>query len=556
MNINRSNRFVPLIIAISVIVGMFIGTIFANRFAGNKLSIINSSQSKLNDLLHIIDDMYVDTINLGEIVEGAIPKILTELDPHSSYIPAKDAQTADDDLRGSFSGIGVQFTIRQDTIRVNNVIKGGPSEKIGILAGDKIIAIDGKPFVGKEVTNEETFRRLRGEKGTKVKLGIQRHGHTKPLTFTVVRGDIPVSSIDATYKPVDGLGYIRINKFGETTYGEMLASLAELEESGSLNGLIIDLRDNGGGYLSTAIQIVNEFLPKDKLIVYTEGRRSKREEFRSNGTGAYKDLPLIILTNESSASASEIFAGAIQDNDRGVIIGRRTFGKGLVQQPLEFSDGSCIRLTIARYYTPSGRCIQKPFVKGDLEDYEMDIVSRYQRGEFFSQDSIRQTGKAFKTSIGRTVYDGGGIMPDYFVGEDTTALSTYYTECVTQGTIAQFCYDYTDNHRSELVKLGNAMSIEKNLRQNAVLDQFIRYADNHGISRRNNQIITSQKLLEKSIYGTIIYNALDMSDYLQYLNREDNTMLKAIEIYKTKKTVPTAPKSKKLNDQSTKRSKG
>ena len=537
-NINRNNRWVPIIIAVSVIAGIIIGTFFANRFAGNRLNIINTSSNKLNDLLHIIDDQYVDTVDIANIVEQSMPKILEELDPHSSYISAKDAKTANDDLKGSFSGVGIQFVIREDTVRITGIIKGGPSEKVGILAGDKIISVDGKPYVGKEVTNEETLHRLKGEKGTKVKIGILRHGQQKPLSFTVVRGDIPLKSVDATYMINKELGYIKIKNFGETTYAELLTSLAELEVEG-FQGLVVDLRVNGGGYLSSAIQMVNEFLPKNRLIVYTQGRRSRREEFRSDGRGSYQDLPIIVLIDETTASAAEIFSGAIQDNDRGIIVGRRSFGKGLVQQPIEFSDGSLIHLTIARYYTPSGRCIQKPYVKGQPKEYEMDLITRYERGEFFSQDSIRQTGEAYKTSIGRTVYGGGGIMPDYFVAEDTVGLTPYYTECVTKGTVAQFCFEYTDNNRDKLQAYTNAADLEKYLRRQGLVDQFIRYADAKGILRRNNMIVKSQHLFEQAIYGSIIYNMLEMSDYVQYLNRDDLTMAKAIQLFKAKQTKPT-----------------
>ncbi|MBQ0021770.1 MAG: S41 family peptidase [Prevotellaceae bacterium] len=537
-NINRKNRFVPLIIAASVIVGIIIGTFFANRFAGNRLNIINTSSNKLNDLLHIIDDQYVDTVDIPNIVEQSMPKILEELDPHSTYISAKDAKTANDDLKGSFSGVGIQFTIREDTVRITNIIKGGPSEKVGIIAGDKIVSVNDEPYVGKIVTNEETLHRLKGEKGTKVKIGVLRHGQKKPIYFTVVRGDIPLKSIDATYMINKELGYIKIKNFGETTYAELLTSLAELEVEG-FKGLVIDLRDNGGGYLSAAIQMVNEFLPKDRLIVYTQGRKTKREDYRSDGRGSYQDIPLIVLISETSASAAEIFSGAIQDNDRGTIVGRRSFGKGLVQQPIEFADGSMIHLTIARYYTPSGRCIQKPYVKGQSKDYEMDLITRYERGEFFSQDSIHQTGEEYKTSIGRTVYGGGGIMPDYFVAEDTTAFTPYYSEVVTKGLVAQFCFEYTDNNRQELSKFTKADEIEKFLRKNAVIDQFIRYVDSKGIQRRNNMIYKSQHLFEKAVYGSIIYNMMEMSDYVEYFNRNDVTIEKAVELYNNKKTKPT-----------------
>ncbi|MBQ9640894.1 MAG: S41 family peptidase [Bacteroidaceae bacterium] len=547
MSINKNNPFVPIIIAVSLVIGIIIGTFFANRFSGNRLNIINSSSNKLNDLLHIIDDQYVDTVNIANVVEDAMPKILEELDPHSTYISAQDAQTANDDLKGSFSGVGVQFTIRNDTVRINGVIKGGPSEQVGLLAGDKIIAIDGKPFVGKVVTNEETMHRLKGEYGTKVTITVVRHGQKKPLKFTVVRGDIPVKSIEAAYMLTKELGYIKVKNFGETTYAELLTALAQLEEEG-FHGLVIDLRGNGGGYLQSAIQMVNEFLPEDRLIVYTEGRKSKREEYKSDGRGSYQDIPIIVLTDEITASASEIFSGAIQDNDRGIIVGRRSFGKGLVQQPVDFSDGSMIRLTIARYYTPSGRCIQKPYQKGQKrEEYEMDIMTRYQHGEFFNEDSIRQTGEAYYTSIGREVYGGGGIMPDYFVAEDTTLFTSYFTEAVNSGLISQFCFEYVDNHRSELQKYDTPDELLQFIKRQGLIDQFVRFADNHELRRRNNMILRSKPLFERNIYANIIYTIFDIGEYTEYINRSDATVLKAVELFKKKLTTP------KLEEQKTKK---
>ena len=536
---NKNNRFVPVIIAISVVAGIIIGTFFSNRFAGNKLNIINSSSNKLNDLLHIIDDQYVDTVNINTVVDDAMPKILEELDPHSTYISAKDAQTANDDLKGSFSGIGVQFTVRNDTVRISGIIKGGPSEKVGLLAGDKIIAVDGQKYVGKEVTNEETMHRLKGEKGTSVTVTVLRHGHKKPLKFTIIRGDIPIKSIDAAYMLTNTLGYIKVKSFGETTYAELLTALAQLEEN-SFRGLVIDLRGNGGGYLTSAIQLVNEFLPKDCMIVYTEGRRVKREEYKSDGRGAYQDIPLIVLTDEQTASAAEIFSGAIQDNDRGIIVGRRTFGKGLVQQPIDFSDGSVVRLTIARYYTPSGRCIQKPYVKGQKrEEYDMDLITRYEHGEFFNEDSIKQIGDVYHTKLGREVYGGGGIMPDYFVAEDTTLFTSYYTEAVSTGLISQFCFEYVDNNRPTLQKYETPEELLRYIKRQNLIEAFAKYADKHDLRRRNNMIVKSKSLFEHAIYGSIIYNIFEIGDYTEYINRSDKTVLKAVDLYKKEKTKPT-----------------
>ncbi len=542
---HHTSRFVPIIIAISVVVGIFIGTFFANRFSGNRLHIINTSSNKINDLLHFIDDKYVDTVDISDIVERAMPSILAELDPHSSYISVQAAKTANDDLKGSFSGIGVQFQIKSDTVYVSNIIKGGPAEKVGILAGDRIVTINDSSYVGKVVTNEETLHRLKGEKGTKVKLGIVRHGSAKTLSFTVVRGDIPVKSIDATYMIDNSLGYIKISKFGETTYPEMLIALASLEQEG-FKGLVIDLRGNNGGYMESAIKMVNEFLPEDKLIVYTEGRKMKREDYFSDGRGAYQKLPLIVLTDEFSASASEIFAGAIQDNDRGIIVGRRTFGKGLVQQPIELSDGSIIHLTVSRYYTPSGRCIQKPYSKGNDPQYELDLVTRYQHGEFFNEDSIRQTGQVYKTAIGRTVYGGGGIMPDYFVAEDTTEFTSYYEEVAQKGLISQFCFEYSDNNRKALQQYTTADDIVKYLRNNRVTQKFIEYCDKKGVKRRNNMILRSQRLIENVVYGNIIYSILEMSDYVEYTNRNDVTVKRALDLFHSGLTFPK--NNTKLND--------
>ena len=355
-------------------------------------------------------------------------------------------------MKGSFSGIGIQFTIQNDTIHVNSVIQGGPSEKVGLMAGDRIVEVDDSAFVGKIVTNSEAMKRLKGEKGSKVKLGVYRPGEKDLLHFTVIRGNIPVKSIDAAYMINEKVGYIKVNKFGETTYPELLIALAKLNQK-NCEGLIVDLRGNTGGYMAAAIQMVNEFLPNNRLIVYTQGRKSPREDYNSNGTGSNQKMPLVVLVDEGSASASEIFAGAMQDNDRGTIVGRRSFGKGLVQQPIEFSDGSAIRLTIARYYTPSGRCIQKPYEKGKESEYELDLLTRYEHGEFFSADSIKQDEtEVYHTRLGRPVYGGGGIMPDIFVPQDTTGMTSYFRMAANRGLIIRYTFDYTDQNRSTLQK--------------------------------------------------------------------------------------------------------
>ena len=549
MNKNKTNRFMPFIMAVCVVIGIIIGTFFSNHFSGNRLNVINSGSNRLNNLLHLIDDQYVDAVNIDSLVDKAIPQILAELDPHSVYISAKDAAQATDDLKGSFSGVGIEFVIRQDTIHVQNVIQNGPAEKAGLLAGDKIVAVDGKPFVGKQVTNQEAMHRLKGPKDTKVKIGVLRYGSSKVQTFTVTRGEIPTKSVTAAYMLDDSTGYIRIKNFGENTYPEMLIALAKLSQQGFSN-LCIDLRDNSGGYLSAAVNMANEFLADKKLIVYTQGRKSPRQEYRSDGKGSYQKVPMVVLINEGSASSAEIFAGAMQDNDRATIIGRRSFGKGLVQQQIEFPDHSLIRLTIARYYTPSGRCIQKPYTMGDDKDYEQDLLDRYQHGEFFTQDSIKHTGPAYHTSIGRTVYGGGGITPDIFVPEDTLGMTSYFKEASMSGLILQFAFTYTDDNRPKLRNFKEMMQLADYLNSQNMVEQFVSYADKHGLKRRNLLIKKSHKLLDRVIDSRIIYNMLDEQAWTQFINQDDPVIQKTLEVFSKheafpKKPVATIKKTKK-----------
>uniref|UniRef100_A0AB33JC36 S41 family peptidase n=2 Tax=unclassified Prevotella TaxID=2638335 RepID=A0AB33JC36_9BACT len=536
MNQNR-NRYMPLLMALSVVLGIIIGTFYANHFSGNRLNIINSGSNRLNNLLHIIDDQYVDKVNMDSLVDHALPQILSELDPHSVYISAADVQAANDDLKGSFSGVGIEFTIREDTIHVQNVIKNGPAERAGILAGDKIVSIDGKPFAGKMVTQTEAMHRLKGPKDTKVKIGVLRYGVKGAKQFTVTRADIPVKSIAATYMLDDNTGYIRIKNFGETTYPELLISLAKLSQEGFSN-LVIDLRDNTGGYLNSAVQMANEFLPKNKLIVYTEGRKSPRQDYRSDGHGSYQKIPLIVLINEGSASSAEIFAGAMQDNDRATIIGRRSFGKGLVQKQIGFPDGSMIRLTIARYYTPSGRCIQKPYTGGKYTEYEQDLITRYQHGEYFSQDSIKHTGPAYHTSIGRTVYGGGGITPDIFVPEDTLGMTSYYKQAAMSGLILQYAFTYTDDNRPKLNNFKEMSELSDYLKKQNLVDKFATYAESKGLQRRNLLIKRSYSLLDKYINSRIIYNMLDEEAWNEYLNISDPVIDHALGVFKANAAFP------------------
>lgn len=530
-------RYTPILVAIGVVVGILTGSFYASHFSGQRLNIINNSTEKINSLFHIIDDQYVDDVKIDDLVESAMPAILAKLDPHSVYIPASEAKSSMEDLQGSFSGVGVQFMIYKDTVRVVKVIAGGPSEHVGVRAGDRIVAIDGKPFTGKVATNDETRKRLKGAAETQVRLTVVRSGEAKPLNFTVTRGDVPVQSIDLSYMLDAETGYIRIRSFGETTYAEWLAALAELSQQG-LQRLIIDLRGNLGGYMAPAIQIANEFLPKGRLIVYTKGRKSPREEYTSDGRGTYQTMPLVLLVDESSASASEILAGAIQDNDRGTIIGRRTFGKGLVQVPIEFSDGSMLRLTKARYYTPSGRCVQKPYTPGDEEEYEMDLLTRAEHGEYFSRDSIKTSGEKYHTRIGRVVYGGGGIIPDAFIPRDTLGITSWYRDVYLTGVLSEFAYEITDRYRAKLAGKQTAAEVERFLAKENIVEQLAVFAAKAGIKRRNNMIRESHDLIFKTLCANVIDEIVSTRAASEWLSGSDQAIIEALQILKRGEAFP------------------
>lgn len=541
---HQTPRLLPFFASVAVVIGVLIGAFYANHFSGRSVSFINTSSNKLSDLLHIIDERYVDTVKIGELVEKAMPKILRELDPHSTYISAKNVAESMQDLKGSFSGIGVQFTLYEDTVRIVRVLEGGPSQRVGLRAGDRIVQVDGKPYVGKVVNNEETMKRLKGEAGSTVKLGVKRNGEKRLLDFSITRGDVPVKSVTAAYMLDESKGYLRIDTWGDNTYAEFLAAMATLTSQG-MEELVIDLRGNLGGYLQAAVQVANEFLPARSLIVYNEGRRFAREDFKSDGRGAYQHTPLIVLVDETSASASEIFAGAMQDNDRATLVGRRTFGKGLVQVPIEFRDGSMLRLTTARYYTPSGRCVQKPFTPGDEEAYEADLLERAATGEYFSSAQIKVKGKKFFTRLGRPVYDGGGITPDHFIPRDTTGITSYFKEVYLDGTMYQFAYWFVDQHRTELTGMKNYNVIAKYLKRNDMVEQFVRYAERHGNRRRNLMIRTSHALLTQHLTSYIISNTLDEQASTQYINESDPAVLRAVKLLNEGAAFPQAPTKSK-----------
>lgn len=533
----NTTKLVPLFVAIGVVVGILLGSFYANHYLGKRLSIINTSTNKLNDLLHLIDDQYVDTVDIGHLVEVSMPKILHELDPHSVYITKDEVAESMQDLNGSFSGIGVQFYIYQDTVRVVRVIKGGPSEGAGLKAGDRIVGVNGRAYVGEEVTDEETLKLLKGESGSKVKLEIVRAGRLKPLTFDIVRGDVPLKSVDASFMVNENTGYIKISTFSDNTYAEFISALARLERA-KFKSLIIDLRGNLGGYMAPAVQIANEFLPGGRLIVYTQGRKSPRKDYRSDGTGTYQSIPLTVLVDEISASSSEILSGAIQDNDRGTIIGRRTFGKGLVQIPVEFVDGSMLRLTTARYYTPSGRCLQKPYAKENNEIYEDDLLLRAEHGEYFSADSIKTSGEKYKTSNGRIVYGGGGIIPDIFVARDTLGITNYFREAYLKGLIRIFAYGYADRNRKTLSNYTTPQSMAAYLGRQRIVEKFVNFADRNGLKRRNLMIRTSQDLLLQHLCTNIINDILGSEAATEYAVTFDPAVWKALEVIRNGKTIP------------------
>ena len=461
-----------------------VGGVFIGRYITRRT--LSAEEEKLRTILGIIKTDYVDRIDVDSLIEQSLPDLLASLDPHSAYIPASELTAVNEDLEGSFSGVGVSFQILNDTVNVLEVISGGPAEKVGILQGDRIIKADGISLTGPEMTSDSVFKTLRGKKGTKVALDIVRRTSKKPLKFDVIRGDIPVNSVDCSYMIGEGIGYLRVSKFARNTYNEFFNALEELKAKGARK-FVVDLRGNSGGFMDQAIYMANEFLPAGKLIVYTKGRRPENETMAvSDGTGNFKNAELTVLMNEYSASASEIFAGAIQDNDRGLVIGRRSFGKGLVQNQTELPDSSAMRLTVARYYTPSGRSIQKEYKRGRDGRYEMDIVDRYSHGEFYNVDSVKLDKKnVFLTGNGRKVYGGGGIMPDIFVPEDTTGVTSYYINVANNGLIQKFAYNVADRYRQMLDGVRTTERLLKVLpRDNTLLENFVKFAASNGVPAR------------------------------------------------------------------------
>lgn len=520
----QSYTWVPLALAAALVVGVLIGSHFTTQRS-------NDLDRKLNNVLGIISNEYVDNVNMDSLVELSIPEILSNLDPHSIYFSAKDLQAANEELNGSFSGIGISFQLMSDTINVIEVIPGGPAEKVGILAGDKIITVNGKPFVGKGLNPNTVKDHLRGAKGSTVKLGIRRNNSEKTIYFTVKRGDIPVKSVDAAYMIEKNTGYVKVNQFGRTTYDEFITALGNLKEEGAKR-YIVDLRGNGGGYMEMAILMANEFLPKDQLIVSTKGRyRRDDSQVWSDGNGKYQDAELVVLIDEFSASSSEIFAGAIQDNDRGLIVGCRSFGKGLVQKQFELPDNSAIRLTIARYYTPSGRCIQKDYKLGGIDNYDNELATRFKNGELYSRDSIKlDKSKMYKTAHGRVVYGGGGIIPDIFVPVDTSGMSSYFQAVLNAGLMQQYALLYSEQHRASLKAIKDYKSLLRVLSDNeTLLNDFVNYASRNGVPARWYYIDQSRSLLLTDIKAFIARDLLGQDAFYPILNRNDRTVEAALK---------------------------
>lgn len=497
-----------------------------------------SPMRKLQIAEMAISNLYVDSVDEQKLVEDGIRGMLEKLDPHSSYTTAKETKAMNEPLQGSFEGIGVQFNMSQDTLLVIQPVSGGPSERVGILAGDRIVSVNDTAIAGVKMQRDEIMRRLRGKKGTKVKLGIVRRGIAGTLYFTVKRDKIPVETIDAAYMIRPHIGYIRIGSFGATTYNEFMAAADSLRRNG-MQDLILDLQENGGGYLQSAVQIANEFLADGELIVYTKGRSAKRQDFRADGKGTLRNGRVIVLVNEYSASAAEIVTGAIQDQDRGTVVGRRTFGKGLVQRPIEFEDGSMIRLTIAHYYTPSGRCIQKPYKKGQGGEYAQDIEKRFEHGEFYSADSIHFADSLrYQTlHLHRTVYGGGGIMPDKFVPLDTTQYTGFHRKLAAKSIIINANIKYVDQHRAELKKrypTFDSFNQKFNVPQ-ALTDSIVAEAAKDKIKPKDKaELEQTLPQLRLQLKALIARDLWDMSEYFHIINQSSHAVAKALKLLEAK----------------------
>ena len=521
--------YVPVLLALALIAGLFLGNALNRSGQPLQRNIKFSAGNKLSAILNLVESAYVDSINTSEIIEQTIPLMLKKLDPHSTYIPARNMQEVEEEMQGNFSGIGVQFSILEDTVIIIDVISGGPSHKLGLLAGDRIVLVNDSNIAGVGIKNEDVLKLLRGQKGTKVKVSNLRKGYKEFFDFEITRGDIPINSVDVSYMIDNETGFIKVSRFAEQTYKEFMEAMMKLDKSGAIK-VIIDLRGNPGGYLAAVIRIVDEFLEKDEPILITRGKSQPEKVYNASSRAAFAGKQVIVLQDEFSASASEIFAGALQDNDRGIVIGRRSFGKGLVQEQIPFSDGSAVRLTVARYYTPSGRSIQKPYNDGSDKYFE-DLFERMVHGEMLVADSIQFADSLkYYTKKGRAVYGGGGIMPDIFVPADTSGRSSYFNRIYQQGIIYQFAFQYSDQHRDYLTSLKTASEIEKWLGNQKVLDSFVRFAAGRGIPYDADGLKASGHIIETQVKAYIARNIIGEEGFYPIIQQIDKTLLKAIEV--------------------------
>jgi carboxyl-terminal processing protease len=527
--------YLPIAFALVLIAGVFLGTKLYRVALLNNNSFVNfhggNTSGMLNDVINYVNQDYVDSVGKQQLQESAIKGLLESLDPHSQFIAASEFKEANDPLQGNFDGIGVQFRIERDTVAVINTVSGGPSEKVGILAGDRLVKVDGKSIAGVKITNEKVMKLLKGQRGTNVNVGVSRRGLHKILDFKIMRDVIPTWSIDISYAVNKTTGYIKLSKFSATTAEEFDDALIKLHEKG-VHNLILDLRGNSGGYLQAAIAIADEFLKDKKLIVYTEGHNRPRNYAYATSTGRWENDPLVVLIDEGSASASEIVAGALQDNDRATVIGRRSFGKGLVQEQLNLKDGSAIRLTVARYYTPTGRCIQKPYNNG-TEDYYGEYYHRFADGELESADSIKFADSLkFKTPGGKTVYGGGGIMPDVFIPIEKDTKLKFFNEVVNKGTLYQFAFDYTDANRSQLKRFGSFEGFDSNFKVDQTLfDKFIAYASKNDVKGEPALIAVAKPHINDLLKAFIARNLYDDKGFYPIYLRSDKAFITAVDLF-------------------------
>ncbi len=525
----RRYTYLPLILSVTFVAGLLIGHRLFDRGGGTQRYLIYPRTDKVSNVMNYIEEEYVDTINISKISDAGIVAMLTELDPHSVYIPAEDLQAVNEPLEGNFSGIGVQFNMQNDTVVIIQTISNGPSELVGIMPGDRIITVDDSLVAGVDMPSNDIVKMLKGPKGTTVKVGIYRKGEPDLIKFEIIRDQIPLYSVDVAYMITDNIGYVKISSFSRTTFREFLDATDKLKAEG-MTKIIVDLRSNGGGYMDAATNIADQFLGKNKLIVYTQGKARPRTDIYATAKGVLHDNEVVILIDEFSASASEILAGAIQDNDRGIIVGRRSFGKGLVQEQIVLSDGSALRLTVARYYTPTGRSIQKPYNNG-LEDYYKDIHERVAHGEFVEADSIQFADSLkYYTPGGNIVYGGGGIMPDFFIPVDTTGVTQYFSRLRNRGLIYRYAFHYADSHREKLSEFYKPSELETYLDKQDLLPGLIEFANENGVNPDKKDIDESEELILTQLKAYIARNIMDNEGFYPIIYDVDNTLQKAVDI--------------------------